>query len=77
MGGGAGRGLNFGATYGSGQPPLGHQTQLPPKHHEAFPRCTTKLNENAQGKHIPGHKNYQKGGELSEHIDGACSTPCR
>ncbi len=61
MGGGAGRGLNFGATYGSGWLPLGHQTELPSKRREVFPGCTTKLNKDAQGKHIPGHKNYQKG----------------
>lgn len=61
MGGGAGRGLNFGATYGSGQLSLRHKTRFPPKHRKVFPGCTTKLNEDAQGKHIPGHKNFQKG----------------
>ena len=61
MGGGAGRGLNFGATFGSGMLPLGHQTNLQPRHREVFPGCTTRLNEDAQGKHIPGHRNYQRG----------------
>lgn len=61
MGGGAGFGLDFGATYGSGRLPLGHQTELPAKHREVFPGCTTELNKDAQGKHIPGHKNYQGG----------------
>lgn len=61
MGGGAGRGLNFGATYGSGRLPLEHNTEIPPQHREIYPGCTTRLNEDAQGKHIPGHRNYQKG----------------
>lgn len=61
MGGGAGRGLDFGATFGSGQLPLGHQTEPPEAHHDVFPGCSTKLNEDAQGKHIPSHKNYQEG----------------
>lgn len=72
MGGGAGRGFNFGATLGSGQLPLMYETKLPPtrrevvpdsatRHREIFPGCTTKLNEDAQGKHILTHKNYQAG----------------
>lgn len=61
MGGGAGRGLDFGATFGSGRLPMGHQTNPPVTHREVFPNCLTKLNEGAQGKHIPDHKNYQKG----------------
>lgn len=77
MGGGAGWGLNFGATYGSGKLPLRHQIKLPPKHREVFPGCTTKLNEDAQGKHIPDHKNYQEGKSFFEHIDGTRSAACR
>lgn len=73
MGGGSGRGLNFGATFGSGQLPLRYQGERVAKpqaelrkevrdeHKEVFPGCSTELNEAAQGKHIPDHKNYQKG----------------
>lgn len=62
MGGGRGTGLNFGATYGSGQLPIIYQTQAPkPQHHIVFEGCSTKLNEDKQGRHIPGHKKYQEG----------------
>lgn len=61
MGGGAGRGLDFGATYGSGKLPLEFNVKEATQHREIFPGRTTILNEDAQGKHIPGHKNYQNG----------------
>lgn len=74
MGGGKGVGLDFGATYGSGQLPLEYKVieakktwpmfpknKIDKVHRNIFPNCSTKINFDSQGKHILGHKNYQEG----------------